>query len=160
MKRGLTIVLAFALLFVFSTEVCFAQGCGGCKQSKGGYAEGKDKVQMKAIKLLKFKDELGLSDDQVEKIKELRLKAKKESVKQAAEIEIIALDIKAMLGKDPIDTTAINALIDQKYELKKAKAKSSIAALADLKSVLTAAQMDKLKELYQKHGKAKEMPRD
>ena len=44
--------------------------------------------------ILKNEDELGLSDKQTAKIKELMLKSKKEEIMKSAEIEVIALDVK------------------------------------------------------------------
>ena len=52
-----------------------------------------------------------------------------------------------MMYDDVIDTEAINGLIDNKYEAKKAKAKAVIAAIVDMKSLLSEDQVEKLKEL-------------
>ena len=54
------------------------------------------------------------------------------------------------MWQNAIDTEAIDALIDKKYEIKKEKAKSMVGAYAELKGILTAEQKDKLKELYKK----------
>ena len=122
----------------------------------GGHKKGLDsKVLKKAHMILKNKEELGLSEEQVEKIKNLKIETKKSLVKQKAEIEILGIDIKAKLWEDAINTEAVNKLIDQKYELKKAKAKSLVEALASLKNILTDEQKTKLKEVYKSYGKEK-----
>ena len=144
MKRRVIVAAALVVIFAMAVGSCFAYE-GGCKKSKG---KSGDKVEMKAHKILKNKDELGLSDEQINKVKDLMLESKKDTIKQDAEIQIIALDIKSKMSKDRVDTKAINALIDKKYEVKKAKAKSSVAAYAQLKGILTKKQQDQLKELY------------
>ena len=104
----------------------------------------------KAHFLFKNKEELELTDKQVEEIKDLKISTKKDLIRKKAEIEILALDIKAQMYGDAIDTKAINELIDKKYELKKAKTKSLVEAYAALKKVLTKDQKKKIKELYKK----------
>ena len=51
------------------------------------------------------------------------------------------------MGEDTMDTAAINALIDKKYELKKEKTKNTIKALSDIQAMLTAEQKKTLKGL-------------
>ena len=55
------------------------------------------------------------------------------------------MDIKEAMWSDNLDLEAINTLIDKKYDLKKAKAKSSIADYAELKGILTEEQKAKMK---------------
>ena len=150
MRKGL-IAIAVVLVMILTVAVAssFAYEVGH-KKSKGYYKESKSKVESKAHMILKNRGELGLSDEQIKGVKELMLKSKKDSIKQKAEIEIIALDINSKKQDDTMDIEAINALIDKKYELKKEKAKSSVAAYIQLKSILTEEQQVKLKELYKK----------
>ena len=149
MKRSLIAVVVLAMIFAVSTTVSFAYK-GFDKKPAGHYQKLEDKAMSKAYMILKNKDALGLTDEQVKQVKDLKLKLKKDEIAQNAEIETVALDIKSQLWEDTINTEAINALIDKKYELKKAKAKSSVAAYAQLKNILSQAQRDKLKELYKK----------
>ncbi|MGD9014843.1 MAG: hypothetical protein PVI33_02315 [Candidatus Omnitrophota bacterium] len=149
MRKKLTVVALVALVTILTVAVVTSSAYeGGHGKSKGHYEKSKDMVVMKAYMILKNQDELGLSDDQITKVKDLKLQYKKDTIKQDAEIEIIALDIKSKMYEESVDLEAINALIDQKYELKKAKAKSLVAAYTQLKSILTEKQLDQLKELY------------
>jgi len=128
-------------------------------KKKDGHRKGMDeKLFYKAHMMLRNEIELGLSDEQVGMIKDLKLSTKKSMIRQKAEIEILALDVKAAMWKDTIDVEAVGKLIDQKYELKKQKAKSLVAAYAELKGILTKEQKDKLKELWKscKASKGKE----
>ena len=89
-----------------------------------------------------------ISDEQVKKIKGLKVSTKKDLIRKKADIDIVALDIKSALWEDEVDLATVNALIDRKYDLKKEKAKSLVAAYAALKGILTEEQRDKLKTLY------------
>ena len=108
----------------------------------------------KAHFILTNQQEIGLSEDQVKTIKSLKLETKKSLLRQNVEIEVLALDIKAKLWEHPLDQESINKLIDQKYELKKAKAKSLVDAYAKLRATLTEEQMKKGKEIWMQKMKS------
>ena len=95
----------------------------------------------------KNQEELGLSDKQYEKIRTLKMDTKKDLIKRKAEIDTIAVDIKSKLWGDSIDKESIYKLIDQKYELKKARAKAIIDACDTFKNILTDEQKKKLREI-------------
>lgn len=142
-KRVLAVFLVLTLVFSAAAIETYAGGMGG--HGKKGL---EDKFSCKAHMILMNKEELGLSDKQVAKIKDLKLKTKKDAIRKKAEIDILALDIKAAMYGDTIDTDAVNKLIDEKYELKKEKTKSLVAAYATLKGTLTDDQKAKLKDIY------------
>ena len=142
-KRVLAVFLVLTLVFSAVAIETYAGGMGG--HGKKGL-EGK--FSSKAHMILKNKEELGLTDEQVATIKDLKLKTKKDVIRKKAEIDVLALDIKAAMYGDTIDTEAVNELIDKKYEIKKAKTKSLVAACATLKGTLTDDQKSKMKDLY------------
>lgn len=109
------------------------------------------KIFHKVRLALKNQEELGISDEQYEKLKTLKANTKKDLIKRKAEIDIIGVDIKSKLGEDTIDTKSINKLIDQKYELKKAKAKALVEAYAAFQNILTDDQKKKLKGISHKN---------
>lgn len=127
------------------------------------YADGKYKKELdsklyeKAHLILTNEEELGLSDAQVEKIKELKITTKKDIITKDASIDIIAVDIKAEMWKDPVNVDKINKLIDKKYDIKKEKTKTIVKACADIKDVLTKDQKAKLKGICKKEKMAKKM---
>ena len=147
MVRKHGIVMVAAIFLVSSALVCTAD-YGKYGKSKGYNKGWESKIFYKAHFMIKNQDELGLSDEQVKKIKELKLAAKKELIDRKAKIEILGVDIKGLLYKDPINLEAINALIDQKYEIKKAKTKYIVQTYANLKNILTDEQKAKLKTLW------------
>ncbi|MBU0549191.1 MAG: Spy/CpxP family protein refolding chaperone [Candidatus Omnitrophota bacterium] len=151
MKKKLIVVLILAIFLALSCGVSFADrdSCsGGCGQPRSQYEKMQNNVEEKAYLLFKNKERLGLSDKQLEGIKDLKLKVKKDLIKMEAEIEILELDIEAATYSDVTELEAINAHIEEKYELKKVKAKYLIAAYAELKGILTEEQKAKLKDIY------------
>lgn len=96
--------------------------------------------------------EIGLSDEQVNKIKSLKMDLKKKLIRDEAEAEVVKMDLMAALFTDQPDQAKINSLIDKKHEIKKNLAKASVQALLDIKGTLTAEQKEKAKELW-KEGK-------
>ena len=151
-KSALVAVLASVLIFGVAALPAYA-GHG----KKAGYHCGskKDKVYRKACMLLKNREELGLSDKQVDKIKALKYDAKKAAIRRQAEIDIIAVDLRKEKHADTLNIEAVNKLIDKKYELKKEKAKASVKACAEIKGTLTEEQKAKLKEIWKKCKKWK-----
>ena len=142
-KIMVTMTVIFVLMFGVVTLEAHAK-------TKGHGWNLEKKFSCKTHLILKNTEELGLSDKQVEEIKDLKIATKKDLIRKSAEIDIAALEIKAKMWADPMDTDAINKLVDKKYDLKKEKTKSLIAAYATLKGTLTDGQKTKLKEVFKK----------
>lgn len=142
-KFFITAVFIFALTLILGVPQ--AQACKSCSYQQKSL---KEKFFHKAHHFLKSKEQLGLSDEQVSKIKSVKIDMKKDLIMKDAEIEVIAIDIKSQLWKEEIDVNAVHALIDKKYDIKKAKTKSLVQAIADLKSVLTDKQKKTLKDSW------------
>ncbi|MFC1479962.1 Spy/CpxP family protein refolding chaperone [Candidatus Omnitrophota bacterium] len=152
MNRKLIAVPLLAVFLMFSIVPQIAQA-DGYKKGKGCHKGLDGKIFYKAGFILKNEEELGLSDKQVEKVKALKFATKRELVKRNAEISLVKIDIKEKLYKDKVDVTGINSLIDKKYELKKEKAKYLVKQYADLKGILTDAQLNQMKALWRKQCK-------
>ena len=143
---GLSLLMVMMVCGVAVAQADHGMGCQG--KGKSGLDK---KIFMKAHMLLMNEDELGLTDEQVTKIKNLKMGTKKSLIKQEAEIALLGVDIKSKLWEDTIDVAAITPLVNKKYELKKQKTLSIITAYAQLKNILTAEQKEKMKGLYKKH---------
>jgi len=151
MKGKYLLILALVMCLGFGASVAFADTPGRGHEGMREEYKPQDlesKFFYKAHKLLKHEEELGLSDKQIERIKDLKLTTKKDLIQKEAEIELLALDIKAQLYEEKVNLRAVKDLIDKKYELKKAKAKTLVEAYVTLKDVLNKVQKEKLKELY------------
>ncbi|MDP8299305.1 MAG: hypothetical protein P9L88_05335 [Candidatus Tantalella remota] len=148
------IVLPVLVLFLMCLIPQFAQADGGYKGGGGYHQKGLDsKILYKAKFMLKNQDELGLSAEQVKKIKEVKIAVKKDTVKRNAEIELIKIDIKAKMYDDKLDVAGIDKLIDKKYDLKKAKAKALVQTCSDMRDILTEDQMKEFKAMCRKSCK-------
>ena len=142
-----SVLVVFALIFGILTLEAYARDSGKTKKHHWDFEK---KFSYKARFILENKKELGLLDEQVKKIKDLKIEAKKDLIRKKAELDILALDIKGELWRDTIDTDRVNKLIDKKYELKKEKAKSLVNTYVALKNILTDEQREKMKELRKK----------
>jgi hypothetical protein len=106
--------------------------------------------------VLENREELGLTEENARKIKELKIKTKKDLIRDKADIEILAVDIFAKLWEPKVDIEGINKLIDRKYDLKAESAKRFIQAFVTLKGSLTKEQMKKAKAICKAEKQAGE----
>lgn len=142
-KKYLILPLLVISILVGLAVVTIAQADGYGKSHTGL----EQKIFYKAKFILQNEEELGISEEQAATIKAIKFETKKELVMKNAEIDLVAIDIKDKLYADKIDVEAVEALIDKKYDLKKAKAKYLVIKYSELKSVLTDEQMKKMKKL-------------
>ena len=148
MKKLFVVLLAVALSVGFLQTVSFAEkGKMGERKGHQGKMSTEDELFRKIKKITMHQDELGITDEQLAKIKTLKMDLKKDLIRKDADIEVLALDIKAALSEDQIDLGKVNKLIDQKSDVKKAKPKSVIAALAELKKAISKDQMNEVEGL-------------
>jgi len=133
-------------------------GPGGSDEKGGGMQ--KCPVMSKLMKKTQFfmenQKELGLTDEQMKAIKDLKLAQEKESIRMMGEKQIFMLDIKSKLSEDKVDTAAIGAMIDQHTAAMAKAMKDSVAAYAQLKAIPTEDQMKIAKDLWsaKKSGKS------
>lgn len=143
MKKFSFLVLG-ALIF-FASAAYADKGCPSCAKSSGSLA---DKFFTKIEIIFDSQDELALSEDQVKILKDLKYAVKRAAIQKESAVGLAKLDLYQELYNDKPDLEKINALIDSKMEAKTNFAKTTAKAIVDVKSVLTEAQMKKLKELY------------
>lgn len=144
----LSVAVVVVLAVLFAGHL-YAKECSQQKKGEHGFNLEK-KVLEKMHGALSNKEALGLSDDQYQEIKALKIAVKKDLIRSKAEVDIVTIDMKSMLSESPIDVAGVNKLIDQKYELKKARAKALVDVCAKFKGVLTDEQQKKLKSLCSK----------
>ena len=160
------IVLSFAVVFM-TAGISASEG-----YAKSGYGHGdicykcgheaKMDMEKKFYKKVKFlekkQEELGLSEQQLQTIRGLKANVKKTVIENEAKADIVKVDIYSGLHERTIDVNALNELIDQKYEAKKAKAKALVQGYAELKNVLSEEQYKTMKDLWM--GKWKDKKKD
>ncbi len=162
MNKVFSILFITFVAFAVVSSSAFSEECpmDKCKMAgmhkKGGSKTGLEDTFSRKIHFIIFKsDEIGLSDEQLEKIHALKYSVKRSLIKNDAEIDTLALDIKEALGKDNVDIGAVNSLIDKKYAIKAQKTKDIVAACANLKTILTKDQQKKVREICSKKMKEK-----
>ena len=163
MKRQFVLVLALLLAFAVPSAMANHDGkCarGGDKHecSKVGDCGGQEesgcpivsKLMKKSGFYLKNADEIGLSEDQVKQIKAIKLEAEKDEILGGAQMKVAFLDIESKMSADPVDQEALNAVVEGLSTSMNQGAKKTIKLYVDLKSVLTADQKKKAKEIWKK----------
>lgn len=150
MRKQILAALFLVFFSLFAISAVYAGDHGkssGCDKSLDG------KILYKAHFFISNQEELALSDDQVKKIKDIKMAVKKDVIKRDAEIEMLKIDVEMRLYDDNINVGEVDKLIDEKYDLKKAKAKYLVGKYAELKGILTPEQMKSLKALWKKCDK-------
>ncbi|MFC1851258.1 Spy/CpxP family protein refolding chaperone [candidate division CSSED10-310 bacterium] len=114
------------------------------------------KSGMEYLLLKHHASELGISDQQLESIKQLSLNAEKEMIRIKADKKIIELDFHAEMDTDKPDKKKISGLLDKINDLEGKIKKEKVLMLIDIKAVLTPEQMTKIKELRAQRQMRKE----
>ena len=106
------------------------------------------KLMKKGKFFLAHETELGLSEEQVDQIKAIKLDTKKAAARQKAEHEIFMLDMESKLSETAVDVDGISRMIDEQIPMMTQGAKKTVEDFAKLKAVLTPEQLAKAKELW------------
>lgn len=150
--RKVFVVMMLAVMMFFAGQAAFADmsGCpmGGNNETDGAVTLNlEDKFAMKARFIGDSAEELGLTEEQISKVRDIKMKTKKMIIMKEAEIDVIELDIKSGLWQDSVDSAAIGVLVAKKYEIEKEKALGIVEACLAIRNVLTKEQMSKLKAM-------------
>ena len=153
-KRTCFFLSALVLFASMSGVTAYAheQECNGWGTGeKHGFASNEYGLEKrfihKAFFLIKAQDKLGLYEDQVKAISNLKLETEKNAIHQEADLKTLDLDIRTQLHSDKSDLDSLSKLIDQKYEAKKIMEKVAAEAYLKLKGILTPDQQAALKKL-------------
>ncbi len=146
MRRFSLILFLSAAICALTVNTASARDWG--RQGKAHGLSLEHKVYKKVMMIKHRQDELKFSDEDVQKAYDLKTALKKDLIKLETDLDIVALDIdKAMRAKTP-DAQAISKLIDEKYEIKKKKAKRALEAYIAVKAMFSEEQRAKLRSLY------------
>ncbi len=150
MSRFTIAVVALAFSWGLTSSQTFA--CSGKgRECSSKHDQPLDKKFMKKMHMIFiYQDELGVTDEQLAQLKKIKIATKKSLIEKQAAIDVLKVDIRSSLHNPEIDLSAINKLIDKKYEIKKAKSKQVVASIAELKKILTKDQLKQLKAMMYK----------
>lgn len=100
--------------------------------------------------LLKHEKDLGLTADQVTKLKEIQLNLDKARIKAEADIKIAERELKALIDDEKSDLGAIEAKLKQSEDLQAGLRMTSIKTRREVLGLLTAEQRGKEKAVHEK----------
>jgi Spy/CpxP family protein refolding chaperone len=119
---------------------------GRGKAGPGGH-RGPEKIMFRTMGFIaKNQEALEISDEQMERLKDVCRDTRKQLIRTGAEIKVLSLDLKDLIEADTIDTAKADSLIDQKTQLENKNQKLLIQSLAEFKSVLSPEQQAALKK--------------
>lgn len=147
MRKYLIVTITLVLALGLMQSVSFAEKRAGYDHGRHHKKSVNEKFFKKAKMIYLYQDELNVTDEQLDQINELKIALKKDLIRKEADLNIIKVDIRSLLHEDEVNISAVNKLIDQKYEIKKAKMKKVVQSYAQLKKILTKEQIEKLKEI-------------
>lgn len=148
MKRWMSVIAGVACLIATTALPGLAdEGHGGMKhgQAQGGHEQEEQGEQGGHYlkHLLKHAKEIGLTSEQVGKLKQMQLDCKRRHIKMDADIKIAKLELHALLEDEQAELSAIQAKVDQ---LKKAEGELLVEAVKtkrEAMALLTPEQKEK-----------------
>jgi len=95
----------------------------------------------------KFLTGLNLDEQQKTVIGEIKSRMTKESIRRMADMRVAHIELKDLLGKDPVDMKAVEAKVKQSEMLRTEMHLSHIKAMEEVKARLTPEQKKKFREM-------------
>ena len=92
--------------------------------------------------------EFGMSDKQIEEVKDLDRKTRKQLIKLEADLKTVDMDLANEMKKTKLYINAVKSLIDTKYNLHKERDLLFIDAFIRLEAVFTPEQADEVKSVF------------
>jgi len=167
MKKGMQGVSALVMAGAFTLSMGIANvsanepgyGHGGGKEGYGGGGHGMMGGGMGMMHssaghlirhLLKHEKEIGLSADQVTKLKDIQLNLDKTRIKSEADIQVAERELKALTDDEKSDLKAVEAKLRQSEDMQVALRMTSIKTRRDVLALLTPEQRTKEKAEHEK----------
>ncbi len=119
-RKALITLISLSVVVVFSSiawvnhgNTCATRGYAGGDCGGKGSLMGEACGNLPSPRgLLCKKDELGLDDNQVSKLKQLKSSSKKNKVKKHADLQILKIEIQELLDGESVDKNAVYAKLD------------------------------------------------
>jgi Spy/CpxP family protein refolding chaperone len=148
------LTISFALIFLSGPALPSAwadEGHGGAMRDRGHDAATHPESTGHYLRhLLKHPKEIGLSADQVAKLKAIQLDLNRTRIKTEAEIQVAELELAALTEDEKADLSAIEAKVKQSEMLEVGLRVAAIKAKRDALALLTPQQREKEKAEHEK----------
>ncbi|MEE9166518.1 MAG: periplasmic heavy metal sensor [Candidatus Neomarinimicrobiota bacterium] len=93
---------------------------------------------------LGMKDELGLTDEQVSKLRALKSETEKRMIRTKADLGILEIELHDLLREDKVNVKTVDSKIEKIGELRTKMQKAHVHAGLDARKMLTSEQLKKL----------------
>ena len=140
---------------------------GGGHSMHSGSGAMHDRAHQRAMKffkhMLKNKDVMSLTDEQVQQLRDLKINYKKDRIRMKADVDMAEVDLHVLLWDDKAKLADIEAQMNTVHGLMTKLHMASIKAKRDGKAVLTDEQrsrMDKMHKRMKSYGGGKGHPGD
>lgn len=154
MKRIMFGMFAGLLLLVLGLYVPKAEGCpgnaGNCMHEDG--MKHQDMDMMGGMHIWGALMSLNLDEKQKEEMSGIKNRMTKEAITKKANLDIVRMELKDILHKEPVDMKAVEAKLKQIAALKTDIHLSHIKAMEETKSKLTPEQKKQFKEHLMAHS--------
>ena len=144
MKRVLVVSLSviFLMGWLGFSEAAMCDGCSGMrKHGMGNRTTGMGMPDRHALPGMIAS--LGLDDKQKEEIESIHFRCKKEAIRKRAAVAVAQLDLKEILGKEPVDMSAAEAKIKEIEAIKADLRILHMRSIEEIKTTLTPEQKKK-----------------
>lgn len=156
MKKRI-LFLSLILAAAFMSAAIDASACTACPKKESDQNECK-MAKLKSVGKLLWsnKDLLGLTEEQLDKIKDIKHSALKDLIRLNAEVDVLEIDLQSEMWEPLIAVETVNGLLDQKFAAKNKIAKTFVQAVADMQQVLSEDQRAKVLKLKMQEKQDKE----
>ena len=155
MRRNTLFILSLALgSALFVSPMAWADsgprcsGKGHMMSHRGGHGHGHAPGHL-LRHLLKNKQEIGLTDEQVEKLRKMALDADRTHIRAEADRMVSARELRSLLWDEKAELPAIEAKVKETESLEATVRIIDIRAKRELMGILTPEQKTKLKALWE-----------
>lgn len=131
---------------------CMGHQMGGMMGGMGMMGGGGMKMMsMMPWKMMKIAKKVGLSEDQMMKMRDVMMNMKRQKIKLRSEAELAKLDLKSMMMQDQVDMAAVEQKVKDISKIKADMHFAWINAIMEMKSSLTDEQRKKIKSMMMSH---------
>lgn len=148
MTKKVTILITAVLIFVSMNSLALhgARDRDMVKHARYGIHMAEVNLFPGAM-LLKFKDEIGLTSEQVDKIEKITNGFQETAIKKQADIKVKGLKVRSYLKEEQVDRKKMESMIREIAKMKTDMQIDRMNYLLDLKDLLTPEQIGKIESL-------------